>query len=216
MADDLIHCPSCNFRLRLPPDLSGQEVECPQCRTRFTAPVPSAGPPMRPPPGREYDATAPTATDAEYAPPSAAAGRVTAPAVALLIMSLLGVGADVLGLMWGQAAEQHRAEFEQALEKELDKNRDLTPQDRQQMKEMLSLDKIVQFLNLDCGISLALNVITALGAIQMLRRRTYGLGVLGCIVALNPANLPTCILQVPFALWGLIVLMNGDVKRSFR
>ena len=37
MADDLIHCPSCNFRLRLPAELLGQEVECPQCHNRFTA-----------------------------------------------------------------------------------------------------------------------------------------------------------------------------------
>jgi len=34
MADDLIHCPTCNFQLRLPPDLYGREVECPQCHSQ--------------------------------------------------------------------------------------------------------------------------------------------------------------------------------------
>src|SRR4051795_9555308 len=92
MADDLIHCPSCNFQLRLPPGLYGQSVECPQCHTRFTAPVPRAAPAGdQPPPVRGYDAVArPAAVDfgePGYARP--AGGALTAPAVALLVVSLL-------------------------------------------------------------------------------------------------------------------------------
>ena len=35
MPDDLIHCPACNFQLRLPHELYGTPVECPQCHARM-------------------------------------------------------------------------------------------------------------------------------------------------------------------------------------
>ncbi|HEY1376050.1 MAG TPA: hypothetical protein VGF55_04620, partial [Gemmataceae bacterium] len=91
MAEDLIHCPSCNFQLRLPPDLYGREVECPQCHTRFSAPVPRAAPTAGAPPTvQPYNGGRPQAVDfagPAYGPP--AGGALTAPAVALLVVSLL-------------------------------------------------------------------------------------------------------------------------------
>jgi hypothetical protein len=218
MAEDLIHCPSCNFQLRLPPDLYGREVECPQCHTRFTAPVPRAAPAGEVPPTvRPYDAGRPPAVDfAEPAYGRPAGGALTAPAVALLVVSLLSVTCDVLGLLWGQMAQANPQIYEQQMQKEMDKNRDLTPQDREHLKTMLALDNVVRFIHLDCGGSLAANLITLLGAVQMLRRRTYGLAVLGCVLALNPANLPCCLIQVPFGIWGLIALMGESGRRAFR
>ena len=167
---------------------------------------------MRPPPGRDYDAVA-RPVDGE--PVVSSGSSLTAPAICLLIASLLSCGSDVLGLLWAQAARSNPLEFERAIDRELDKQRDMKPEDRQQMKEMMSLDNIVHFLHLDCGGSLALNIITALGALQMLRRRTYGLAVVGCLLALNPANLPCCMVQVPFGIWGFVVLL-GNAKHAFR
>ena len=66
-----------------------------------------------------------------------------------------------------------------------------------------------------CGVLLGLNLITALGAIQMLRRRTYGLAIVAALLALNPVNLPCCVLQLPFGIW-LVVLLRGDVRIAFR
>src|SRR5580700_7086364 len=102
MADDLIHCPSCGFQLRLPTDLYGSEVECPQCHGRFTAPVPvpvAKPTPVRPPPGREYDAVGQPAVG-EFDTAPATANPVAVPAIALLVLSVLGIAVDVLGLGW--------------------------------------------------------------------------------------------------------------------
>jgi hypothetical protein len=215
MADDLIHCPSCGFQLRLPTELYGTAVECPQCHARFTAPAPTAQPAAdRPPPGREYDANAPVVAPIDYAPP--AGNPVAAPAVALLVVSLLGVISDLLGIGWAKLAKDNPQVFQQQLQRQLEADPNLTPQDRQQMEKMLSLENVTHFLNLDCGISLALNLVTALATVQMLRRRTYALAVLGCVLALNPANVPMCALQVPFGIWGLIVLLTENGRRAFR
>src|SRR5580700_493130 len=130
MADDLIHCPACGFQLRLPTDLYGSEVECPQCHGRFTAPVPVAKPaPVRPPPGREYDAIGqPAASGLDAAP--ATANRAGAPAVALLIMSVLGIAVDVMALGWAQVAVNNKDDYDRGLQRELNKNPNLTPQQR--------------------------------------------------------------------------------------
>jgi hypothetical protein len=141
---------------------------------------------------------------------------VAIPAIALLVVSVLGIGADLLGLGWTHVAVNHRAEFDRAVQQKLNQDPNLTAQQRKEMTEMASLENVVSFLNLDCGFSLALNFITALAAVQMLRRRTYGLGVLGCVLALNPANIPTCLLQFPFGIWGLIALLSESGRRAFR
>src|SRR5262249_15248486 len=124
MADDLIHCPSCGFQLRLPPELYGQSVECPQCHTRFTAPVPSAAPRMRRPPGREYDATARPAPD-DFSSPVAlpsSGGALTAPAVCLLVSSLVALIASAYMAFAFFALQNNPAEFDRAIQEAFDKN----------------------------------------------------------------------------------------------
>jgi predicted Zn finger-like uncharacterized protein len=44
---DVITCPKCDRKLRVPDELMGQEVKCPTCSTTFTA---SGTPPSPPPP----------------------------------------------------------------------------------------------------------------------------------------------------------------------
>jgi hypothetical protein len=211
MADDLIQCPSCSFRLRLPPDLYGHEVECPQCHTRFTAPAPQAA--AAPP---RYDAVGISGDEANFPPPSTGGGKVTAPAIALLVTSLIGVW------MFGQTAvsfiqiKNQPAEWDkikrQALEHNNNKN--VPPEQMAEMEKIM--DGVRDFGAPVSGALAVLNLITVVGSIQMLRRRTYGLAMLGTIVALNPAAVPCCLLQLPFGIWALVVLLNADVRRSFR
>ncbi len=42
---NVVQCPSCSRKLRVPDDLLGEDVLCPSCRTEFTAADPAQGPP---------------------------------------------------------------------------------------------------------------------------------------------------------------------------
>jgi hypothetical protein len=48
--NDTVACPSCNRLLRIPADLTGQDVKCPSCQTRFQ--TEEEAPPPRPAPRR--------------------------------------------------------------------------------------------------------------------------------------------------------------------
>jgi hypothetical protein len=210
MAEDLIHCPSCSFRLRLPAELSGQEVECPQCHNRFTAPPSNA---MRPPPGREYDAVARPVDDYTAQAPASGGASLTAPAVCLLIMSLLGVFGNGYFAASFLILKGDPAAFDKAMNEAIDKNPNIQPDQREQAREMMNLARDHGAASF--GGLAALNLLTVLGAIMMLLRKGYWLAVLGCIVALNPANFGCCfVVQIPFGIWGLIVLL-GSGKRAF-
>jgi hypothetical protein len=208
MAEDLIHCPSCNFRLRLPPDLYGHEVECPQCHNRFVAPVPQGGVPVA------RSAEPGGAWGANHSPPPASGAGLTAPAVCLLVTALLAVLSNGYTALSFVAIQANPAEFDRELERQMDQHKDMTPEQREQIKQFMTGFK-------DYGLGTfavlaVLNLITALGAAMMLARKAYGLAVLGCVLGLNPVNVGCCfVLQVPFALWGLIVLM-GSGKQAFR
>jgi hypothetical protein len=215
MPDDLIHCPACHFQLRLPPELYGSGVECPQCRTRFTAPVPVVRPAgVRPPPGREYDAGPPAAPYDDYAPPTA--NPVAAPAIALLIVSVLGLLFDGYMITGVKAIKAQPKLWEDRIDDELDKNPDYTPEQRKQMKEMLSIENVDYYGTRGCGTLLAGNLLTTLAAVLMLTRRGYAFAVIGCLLALDPVNFPTCFLQVPFGIWGLVALFSESGRRAFR
>ena len=66
------------------------------------------------------------------------------------------------------------------------------------------------------GAIMGVNLLTALGALLMLMRRGYLVALVGCIAALNPVNVPCCLLQVPFGIWGLIALLSDSGRRAFR
>jgi hypothetical protein len=208
MADDLIHCPSCGFQLRLPAELYGSPVECPQCHVRFTAPVPAAHPAgPRPPTASEYDVVARPAYDGGPNP-------LTAPAVALLITSLLGAAGwayFALGLI---ELKNNPAQLDQIVQDAINKNPQIRPEDRAEVKRIF--DQMIEVgPPWSFGIG-AVNLATALGAVFMLIRRGYVLALLGTVLALNPINVPCCLLQVPFGIWGLIALLSESGRRAFR
>src|SRR5438874_1227370 len=109
MADEMIHCPSCDHALRMPRELFGQTVECPQCGNRFAAPAPSAvraaGEPS-PVYGGEADFAALRARQS-----------VRAPAVALLITSILSMGLSGLGLLSAAQIHSDPNDFDAKLQK---------------------------------------------------------------------------------------------------
>ena len=67
-----------------------------------------------------------------------------------------------------------------------------------------------------CGVWSIIQLVILFGAIQMARMKTYGLAMTANIMAVIPCFSPCCIIGIPFGVWGLIVLCNGQVQSTFR
>src|SRR5437762_3278908 len=104
MNTELIFCPSCNHKLRVPSDLMGQRVQCPKCGTEFTAPPPRPGAgdgdrfsaeSPAPRPDDEYTPRPRRADDwdepARRPPQRAGRGVIIAPGVAVIVMGILAL-----------------------------------------------------------------------------------------------------------------------------
>jgi hypothetical protein len=73
----------------------------------------------------------------------------------------------------------------------------------------------VMFYGLVGGLPLA-SVVVLVGAVCLHTHRAYPLAFIGCLTASIPCISPCMILGVPFGIWGLITLVNDDVKRAFQ
>lgn len=197
MTDDLTRCPACDNTLKLPPELFGRPVECPKCGHRFTP-------------------TAPAGVSVAYGGPPRADG-LTAPAIALLITSILTAVLNLGGTLSIIPANQDPAEFNKQMQQQIEAKRkpNMKPEEIEvldKMSDVMTADNIKAWGNPYCGLSWLTGLLTLGGAIAMLARKAYGLAVVGCLAAFFPS--PCCLLQAPFGLWGLIALMGG--KASFR
>ena len=134
--------------------------------------------------------------------------------MALLITSILGMGVGVLGLLFAGQIHANPNGFDADIHKALDDNPDLQPDQRITLKEVLTAENVASYTATCCGIGLVGNLAVMLGAIQMMRMRLYGFALLATVLALIPIS-PVCIVQAPFGIWGLIVLMDSNVRRSF-
>jgi hypothetical protein len=63
---------------------------------------------------------------------------------------------------------------------------------------------------------LLLSIIALVGAIRMMSLRSYGLAVASSVLTLIPCVTPCCFLGQIAGVWGLIVLMNSEVRSAFR
>jgi NADH:ubiquinone oxidoreductase subunit 5 (subunit L)/multisubunit Na+/H+ antiporter MnhA subunit len=214
--DELIYCPACNHRLRLPADLLGQSVECPQCHAHFAAPGGSSAPVVRPAP-QVAPASGPSYADDSEARVHRGRGMLTAPAVCLLIVAVLSGLLNFFLLAFGVSVESDPAEFRDQLQAHMARNPNLTPEQRRTLEQ---LDKNPEQLAWWCEIigggSVAAAALTALGAIAMLARRMYWLALLGALAALNPIDCCCVDVNIPFAIWALIVLLSADGRAAFR
>jgi hypothetical protein len=51
----------------------------------------------------------------------------------------------------------------------------------------------------------------------MMRLRTWGLALAGCIVSAIPlSSSACCLLTLPFAIWAIVVLVKPEVKAAFQ
>ena len=65
-------------------------------------------------------------------------------------------------------------------------------------------------------ISLGLPIVTVYGAFKMRQLRSYGFAVTACILPMIPCvNSCCCGLALPFSIWGLVVLLDPNVRSLF-
>jgi hypothetical protein len=215
MADELIRCPSCNHELRLPRELFGQTVECPQCGNRFAAPAPATAPPAV----SAAPAVVPSAEAIDHEQYIRAADALRAPAVILLVLSILNAVMSGWSILSAREIVADPAAFEAQMHAEIDRQPNMSADDRARFKQIFSAQNIREYSNtilISVGVMFGLALITVLGSIQMLRVRAYALCIIGSIVALDPLNCPCCLFEFPIALWALIVLLRSDVRAAFR
>lgn len=68
-----------------------------------------------------------------------------------------------------------------------------------------------------CIFAMLLNGFVIFSMVQMMRLRTWGLALAGCIVSAIPlSSSACCILSLPFAIWAIVVLVKPEVKAAFR
>lgn len=145
--------------------------------------------------------------------------KVTLPAVFILLNGLLGLllwvglcGLTISNPLWqvdlarqfvaGQPPGQQKQEMEDKL---------------QELEDQIKADQDRQVRTvLGQGVFLILtNLIAVVGAIRMWGVRNHVLSIIGSVASLVPFLTGCCCTGIPFGLWGLIVLLNSDVKAGF-
>jgi hypothetical protein len=66
-------------------------------------------------------------------------------------------------------------------------------------------------------VGLIMNGVIAFGGYTMMKLGSYALAMTGTIVAMVPCNPACCcLLQVPFGIWALVILLKPEVKAAFQ
>lgn len=116
--------------------------------------------------------------------------RLRAPALALLVCAVVGIGCAVMGsAYWVPYLYHPEATIAQ---------------------HQLALQTIAY-----CGLNFVVCLVVAAGAVGMFRRRPYWLAQTGAWASVVPLCGPCYLLAIPFGVWALVVLYNRDVAATF-
>jgi hypothetical protein len=137
----------------------------------------------------------------EYTPQpnvAAAASKVKGPAIALIVITVLGILAQLLSLVMNMAGmSQVPAGM---------------PPEAERWVTMMSGGIGI----LATVLSLAIGGLIIFGATKMMNLQSYGLAMASSIVAMVPCLSPCCCLGIPVGIWAIVVLNNAEVKAAFR
>jgi hypothetical protein len=237
MPEEILYCPSCSHKLRVPEELLGQIVQCPVCRLVFTAPIRGGTAPRRLPPQPAMPSPPSPAPPPETppaqppSPPPLAEGRPLAapaddaeregmeqpvldPAVAVLrvpALALLVTGILVL-ILAIRALIVVTLREEEFLEQMSEVQRLYASIGLHvpMDRDMWRLGSLIG----SCFIGVV-SVVTVFAAIQMLRLRMYWLAVTGSVVSMLNCAVPCCLLTLPLSIWALVLLLRADVRDAF-
>lgn len=195
METDILFCPACQGKVRIPRELLGTAVRCPLCQAEFTAPPPPA----------DWVAVDPAATfradgDSAEPPPTTGSGiGIIAGGIALFVTSLL----SVLTCLFRLYAAANPDLLQTVME------------DGPFGPPPPGFDFTTIFLVWG-SIFLVVSLLATLGGFAMILRRGYALALIGSVASLlNAAD--CCCLPFNFlaGLMALIVLLMPGGRQAF-
>jgi predicted Zn finger-like uncharacterized protein len=209
MAQVILNCPQCQRPLRVTDELLGRLVKCPACQHTFTAPtsvepapVPlAAGEPSEPGGPLQGEVYEP-AEGAGFRPGDRerAKGLLLPPAICLLVIAILGLCGDLVQVaMWLVMSDKLMEQMHQQLAAFGVQGPVPSPQ-------------LIAIIHA-CFAGVSLLIVAA--AIQMLRRRMYGLAILGSFLAVLNCDSYCCVPGFFIGIWALVILMRQDVRGLF-
>ena len=140
--------------------------------------------------------TPPPMTTTPVLPPAGRPEQVDGPAIALMVVSILGLVLQAMSLVINLVGASFMT-----------------------MRQMPNEPWARMFSGpLGVGVNgfeLLINGFILLGAVKMRRLENYGLVMAATIVAMIPCNWPCCILGLPIGIWALVVLAKPEVKSAF-
>jgi len=139
--------------------------------------------------------------------------RIKTPAVLLLVVGIIGAVLALLNIPSLFTLDQQFAQVED----QWDKDPNLQPQQKQDMKKMLGDVKgpIKMFLPISIAFGVLTGGLTVLGAVKIMNLKSRGLGVLASVVSMLPIVSGCCCLGLPAGIWVMIVLGKPEVKAGF-
>lgn len=140
--------------------------------------------------------------------PQRAASKVKLPALALIILGVVGILLSVVGLV----AAPKSLEILQQFANNVNANIPPEMQERLRIKQTQGVG-LGDYLNF--AFSLALYGLIIAGGLKMMRLENWGLALTAGILSMLPCTCCCCI-SIPIGVWVVIVLNQADVKKSFR
>lgn len=199
-----ISCSKCGSEFRVKDEAAGKVFKCKSCGASIPIPHPDEDdfdvPDELPPPRRRSRAE--VDDDDDERPKrrkkkrSSAGGKTLGPAIGLYITG-------GLWFLWTMVT---------AVMAFL--NPQMRPKAPPGANEAFVAGQMGGFYAVTIGLPLIALFIVA-GAFCLHMRRMYAMAMLACILASIPCCSPAFILGMPFGIWGIVVLANEDVKRSF-
>jgi hypothetical protein len=202
---EIIQCPSCQRELQVPEDFIGKPVKCPACGLNFVTSKESQAQPLR----RATEVLGPSAVGL-VAPTAELPGRglVIAAAIGLLIFAIAELAIDVF-----QSVFVAFVDLKDFFQRNPNARAIYSDEQLEQMSDPAMITLIV-LLGAICGI---MALVTIVGAIQMMRLRTWGLALAGAICPLFHINSYCCCLGGEFvSLFAIIVLCLPNTRALFQ
>ena len=144
----------------------------------------------------------PTAAPMPTASREMALAAVKGPAIALLIIAGIGIALYFLGTI-GQLLGVNQDKINQDFS-------NLPPSLQRWFMQDHGITNVLSSL-----LGMALNGAVLFGAIRMRQLRGHTLAIVTCILAMFPCNCCCFLFNIPFAIWGLVVLNKPEVKSQF-
>jgi hypothetical protein len=154
-------------------------------------------------------------------------GKTTGPGIVLIVTAILNVLTSI-GLLvsgFGMTAAANNPEFNREFKKGMDeglkKNTQMNAEERKQAEAMAKgIQEGIGNYGMACIVSgvlgLVCSLVIGLGGGMMMGMRSYGLSMAASVLAILPCSSPCCLIGAIGGIWGIVVMMNPDVKAAFR